>query len=77
MVTPGAYRLDGARGKKQVWRPMFEPEVFRKKIHCIEESTCDIVETFRPPQWFGARGGIVPSLHPSLSPRVTPIASEV
>jgi len=29
-------RLDGARGKKQVWRPMFEPEVFRKQMYCIE-----------------------------------------
>jgi len=31
--------------------PMFEPGVFRKQMHCIEESTCDIVGTFRrPPQ---------------------------
>jgi len=28
---------------------MFEPEVFRKQIYCIEESTCDIVGTFRLP----------------------------
>jgi len=28
--------LDGARGKKQVWVPMFEPEVFRKQMYCIE-----------------------------------------
>jgi len=34
---------------------MFEPEVFRKQMYCVEESTCDIVGTFRrPPQWFGA-----------------------
>jgi len=34
--------------------PIFEPEVFRKKICCIEENTCDIVGTFRrPPQSFG------------------------
>jgi len=45
--------------------PMFEPEVFRKQLYWIEESTCDIVGTFRcslsrtphsdsvPPQWFG------------------------
>jgi len=26
---------------------MFEPEVFRKQMHCIEESTCDIAGTFR------------------------------
>jgi len=31
--------------------PMFEPEVFRKQMNCMEESTCDIVGTFRrPPQ---------------------------
>jgi len=28
---------------------MFEPEVFRKQMYCIEESTCDIVGTFRRP----------------------------
>jgi len=30
--------------------PMFEPEVFRKQIYCIEESTCDIVGTFQHPR---------------------------
>jgi len=30
---------------------MFETEVFRKQVYCIEESTCDIIGTFwRPPQ---------------------------
>ena len=34
---------------------MFESEVFRKPIHCVEESTCDIVGTFRrSPQSFSA-----------------------
>jgi len=34
--------------------PMFETEVFRKHMYCIEESTCDIVGPFRrPTQWFG------------------------
>jgi len=34
---------------------MFEIEIFRKQMHCIEESTCDMVGTFlRPPQCFGA-----------------------
>jgi len=28
---------------------MFEPEVFRKQMYSIEESTCDIVGTFRLP----------------------------
>jgi len=35
--------------------PMFEPDVFRKQIFCIETSTGDIVGTFRrPPKLFGA-----------------------
>jgi len=34
---------------------MFEPEFYRKQIYCIEESTCDIVGTFRcSQQSFGA-----------------------
>jgi len=36
----GVTRLDGARGKKQFWRPHVRKfEVFRKQMHCIEEST--------------------------------------
>jgi len=35
--------------------PVFEPEVFRKQMYCVEESTCDNVGTFRrSPQSFGA-----------------------
>jgi len=34
---------------------MYEPEVFRKQMYCIDESTCDIVGIFRrPPQSFDA-----------------------
>jgi len=28
---------------------MLEPEVFWKQTYCVEESTCDIVGTFRRP----------------------------
>jgi len=38
-ATPAARavtRSDGAQGKKQLWPPMFEPEVFRKQKYCIE-----------------------------------------
>ena len=51
-------RLDGARGKKQVWRPHIRFwGLYRKQIHCIAESTCDIVGTFQgPPKSFGAAG---------------------
>jgi len=42
---------------------MFEPKVFRKKMCCIEESTCDIVGAFRRPrQWFDTRESIPPCL---------------
>jgi len=44
---------------------MFEPEVFRKQTYCIEESTCDIVGTFRrAPQRFSP---LPPLLTPLLS----------
>jgi len=49
MMCRGATRLDGAWGKKQVWRPMFEPEVFWKQMYCIEESAYDIIVTFWSP----------------------------
>ena len=48
LVIRGVTRLGGAWGKKQVWHPLFEPEIFRKQIYCIEECTCDIVGIF---QW--------------------------
>jgi len=45
-----------ALGAKSKFRaPIFEPEVFQKKIYCTEGSTCDIVGNFRrPSQSFGA-----------------------
>jgi len=46
-MAPGARSKFGAS--------MFEPEVFRNQMYCIEESTCDIVGTFRRSQQsFGA-----------------------
>ena len=58
----------GARSKFGV--PMFEPEVFRKQMYCIEERTCDTVGTFwRPSQSFGARG-IVPRCPPLVTPLI-------
>jgi len=50
----------GARSKFAA--SMFEPEVFRKQLYCIEQSTCDIVRTFHSP------GNCSP-----LSPLVTPL----
>jgi len=49
-ANSGVTRLDGSRGKKQVWPPMFEFEVFRKKTYWIEENTREIVGTFDDPR---------------------------
>ena len=63
---------NGTRGKKQVGTPVFETEFFRKQMYCIEESTCDIVGTFRrPPQWFGVP--IVTRRLGNWAPLVTPL----
>jgi len=50
----------GARHK--FGAPIFEPEIFRKQMYCIEEDTCDIVGIFWRPhsisasqEWFGER----------------------
>jgi len=60
---------------------MFEPEVFRKQMHCIEESTCDIVATFRRPYshlaplamiWRPCSGSVLGNCAP-LPPLVTPL----
>jgi len=68
--------MPGARSK--FGASMFETEVFRKQIYCVEESTCDIFGTFiRPPQRFGApaviwrnHGGSAPG---KLCPRYAPV----
>ena len=39
-------RSDGARARNKFGAPMFEPKVFREKMYCIKESTCNIVGTF-------------------------------
>jgi len=53
-ITPGIQGYNEVR-----WRPgarskfgasMLEPEVFPRQICCIEESTCNIVGTFRRPR---------------------------
>ena len=63
----------GARSKFSA--PMFEPEVFWKQMYCIEESTCDIVGTFRrPSQSFGARGIVSPLLRSCAD--VTPLKTK-
>jgi len=61
-MAPGARSNFGA--------PMFELEVFRKQMYCIEESTCDIVGTFRRPHSDLAPGELCP---PCPLPLVTPL----
>jgi len=69
----------GARSKFGV--PMFDPEVLRKQMHCIVESTCDIVWTFqRPSQSCGApimirRPGNCSPLSPFLTPMTVVFSS--
>jgi len=41
-MAPGARSKFGA--------PIFEPEVFRKQMYCIEECTCDIIGIFWRPR---------------------------
>ena len=57
--------------------PIFEPEVFRKQMYCIEESACDIVGIFwRPrsisalPEWV-----VAPVIAPPC-PFITPLLIE-
>ena len=54
----------GARNKFGI--PMFEPKVFREQMYNIEESTYNIVGTFRRPPPVIRRQGIVrcPSVRP-------------
>ena len=51
----GVTRLDGARGKKRVWRPVVETEVFRKQMNCIEKVVVALLGHFgHPLLTFGA-----------------------
>jgi len=55
-MAPGARSKFGA--------PMFEAQLFRKQIYCIEESTCDIFGTFQRPSSDSAPGELFPSCPP-------------
>jgi len=56
-MAPGARSKSGA--------PVFEFEVFRKQMYCIEESTCDIVGAFRRPHSNSAPGELSLPFPPS------------
>ena len=69
-ISRGVTRLDGARGKKQVWRPSVRTWPLSEGIYCIEENTRGIFCDFSvPTQWFGAQ-----EIVPPYSPLVTPVA---
>ena len=59
-MAPGARSNFGA--------PMFEPEVIRTQIYCIEESTCDIVGTFRRLRSHSAPVTVIWQPHSDLAP---------
>jgi len=67
-MARSATRLDGARAKSKFGATVVEPELFRKQIYSIEESTCDIVGTFRRPHSDSAPGELY-----TLAPLVTPL----
>jgi len=56
----------GARSKSAA--PMFGPELFRKQMYCIEESTCDILGTFWRPRSDSAPGNCSTLAPPRYAP---------
>jgi len=48
--------------------PIFEIGVFSKQLHCIEENTCEIVETFRRPHSDSAPCELCPPMPPIVTP---------
>jgi len=74
-----AWMAPGARSK--FGAPMFETEVFRKQMYCIEECTCDIVGTFWLPRSHSAPPAVTWRPHSDsapgncvpLTPLVTPL----
>jgi len=75
-ASRGVTRLDGAPGARSNFGDlMFEPEVSRKQIYCIEGSTGEIVGTFRRlPQSFRAELCVGPGSGLSLSKCLGPIS---
>ena len=69
----GLTRLNSARGKEaSLPPPMFEFQVFRKQMYCIEENTCDIVWTFWCPRSHSTLHVVI-RRPGNCSPLVTPL----
>jgi len=75
--TGGVTRLDGARDKKQIWRPHVQTKglswanvlYWRKCLWYLWDFVA-APQSFAPPQWFGSREIVSP-----LSPLVTSLIS--
>jgi len=55
---------------------MFEPEVFRKQMYSIEESTCDIFGTFRRPVIIWRPANYAPLLTPCTLANNLPVSDK-
>jgi len=64
----GVTRLDGARGKNQVWRRHVRTWALPEAMYCTEESACDIFWDFSAPPAVIRRQGNCAPLPPSLRP---------
>jgi len=53
---------------------MFAPEVFRKQMHCIDESTCDTVGLFGAARSHSGPVSCAPLALPSLRPWIALLA---
>ena len=79
----GVTRLDGPRGMNQVWRPMFERELYWMQMYWIEETRKYLWHFWdfsTRPQSFGApivirrQGNCAPLVRPRYAPAVTTAA---
>jgi len=52
------------RARSEFGAPVFQPEVFRKHMYCIEESTCNILGAFGAPCIDSAPGNCSPLTPP-------------
>ena len=62
------------QGKEKFGAPMFEPEIFRKHMYCIEESTCEW-RLFGAPCCQSAPPAVIPRLGncAPFPPRYAPV----
>jgi len=49
ILTRSVTKLDGARDKKRVWLPVFEPEVLRKQCTVLKKMLVTLLGLFSSP----------------------------